>query len=176
MKKNILVRKAKDSDFENFYKLFRKTLDKGYFLYSPTSVATFEFDLPKETIRKDMKSGKRILFLGFENGELAGYLLTNKMNGGVSFGHWLAVDKKFQNHGVATNILNFWEKNALMQGAHTLELFTTKNDVEFYVNRSFHLIGQFPDAWYGVDHFHFYKALRPSDEKNFLKPYKNKKK
>lgn len=171
----VKIKKAGEGDFEEFYKLLRKTQDEGYFLYSPASVATFETDLPKKTILEDIIKKKRILFLGYVSENFAGYLLTNKMNGGVSFAHWLGVDKKFQKMGVATSLLKFWEKEALKEGCHALELFTTKNDVEFYVNRGFTLAGEFPDAWYGVDHFWFYKTLRKSEEKHFLAPYKNKK-
>ena len=171
----VKIKKATVSDFEDFYKLFKKTLNNGYFLYSPKSVETFETDLPKKTIKKDLGDAKKILFLGYAGAKLAGYLLTNKMNGGVSFAHWLAVDKKFQKRGVASKLLKYWEEDALKQGCHSLNLFTTKNDVEFYVNRGFTLVGEFPNAWYGVDHFMFYKNLRPPDEDRFLAPYRKKK-
>lgn len=175
MSEEIMIKKVGSEAFEDFYALYRKTLDQEYFLYSPKSVKTFEIDVPKKDYLKNIKTGKKILFLGYVNGKLAGYLLTNKLNGGVSFAHWLAVDRAFQKHGVATKLLAFWEKDALRQGAHALELSTTKNDVEFYVNRGFILNGEFPDAWYGVDHFHFYKKLRKSDEARFLKSYFKKK-
>lgn len=171
----IKIKRVGISDFEEFYKLFQKTLSEGYFLYSPASVKTLEIDFPKATILKDIENGKKILFLGYINNKLAGYLLTNRMNGGVSFGHWLAVDRDFQRKGVGSSLLKFWEKEALSEGCHALELFTTKNDVEFYVNRGFTLVGEFPKAWYGLDHFHFYKTIREPDEKLFLAPYKKKK-
>lgn len=176
MADEIIVKKAKVSDFEDFYSLFQKTLKEGYFLYSPRSVKTFETDLPKATIRKDIGSGKRVLFLAYINSNLAGYLLTNDLNGGVLFGHWLAVDRDFQKRGVASKLLEFWQKYAIAEGAHMLELFTTKNDVEFYINRGFILAGELPDSYYGIDHFHFYKTLRKSDESRFLKKYEKKKK
>lgn len=175
MNQTIFIYKATEKDFERFYKLFRKTLDEGYFPYSPESVKTFKFDLPKKDILKSIKNGKRILFLGCVNNDLAGYLLTNKMNGGVSFGHWLGVDREFQEKGIATNLLKTWEEEALREGCRALELFTTENDVKFYLNRGFTLIGKFPNAWYGLDHFHFYKPLRVPDESLFLAPYKTKK-
>lgn len=176
MTEEIVVKKAKVLDVNDFYSLFQKTLKEGYFLYPPRSTTTIVIDLPKETIKKDIKSGKRILFLAYIKNDLAGYLLTNRLNGGVSFGHWLAVHRNFQKKGVASKLLEFWQKHALIEGAHMLELSTTKNDVEFYVNRGFTLSGELPDSWYGVDHFQFYKTLRKSNESRFLKKYEKKKK
>ena len=122
-----------------------------------------------------IKNAKKYFFLAYKNNEPAGYLLTNKTRGGVAFGHWLGVNSKYQKHGVASSLLSFWEQDALGEGAHKLQLWTTKNNVSFYKNRGFTKGGNFPDSWFGLDHFLIYKTLRKSDEKVFLKDFLKKK-
>ncbi|GEM_PF-768019 len=177
MTRKVIVRKGGLSDFEEFYELFRRSLKDGYFLYSQ-NVADYvlEKELPKVELKKGIKKGEKKLFLAYVDDKLAGYLLTNKQNGGVAFGHWLGVDKNFRNQNVGTNLLRFWEKDAFAKGAHKLDLYTTRNDVGFYKKLGFTLAGECPDCWYGLDHFWFYKTLRKSSEKLFLKEFLKSKK
>lgn len=173
---NIKVVKGKLNNFEEFYQLFKKALQDGLFLYSKNSVRfTLEEELPKNVLFEEIKERKKYFFLVYQNDKPAGYLLTNKTKGGVAFGHWLAVDSKYQKHGVASALLAFWEKDALSEGAHILQLWTTKNNVSFYKRRGFTLGGNFPNSWFGLDHFLFYKTLRESDEKVFLRDFLKKK-
>lgn len=85
------------------------------------------------------------------------------------------LDSTFQKHGIASELLSLWEKDAFGEGAHILQLWTTKNDIPFYLNRGFKKGGSFPQSWFGVDHFLFYKILRKPNEKVFLKKYLAKK-
>ena len=173
---NIKVIKGKLNKFEEFYQLFKKALQDGLFLYSKNSVRfTLEEELPKNILLDEISKGTEYFFLAYQNDKPVGYLLTNITKGGVTFGHWLAVDSKYQKHGIASSLLSFWEKDALGQGAHKLWLWTTKNNVSFYKRRGFTLGGEFPDSWFGLDHFLFYKTLRKSDEKVFLKEFLRKK-
>ena len=169
---NIKVVKGTLKQFEDFYKLWRKTLEEGLFLYSKNSVMfTIEEELPKEFLKAEIGKGNKYLFLTYQDNKPAGYLLTNKTKGGIAFGHWLGVDSKFQKQGVASTLLSFWEKDALKEGAHKLQLWTTRNNLTFYKNRGFIKGGNFPDSWFGVDHFLLYKTLRKSDEKLFLRDF-----
>ena len=173
MKKSIKIVKATAREFEAFYRLWRKTLKKGLFLY-PENAINFMIveDLPKKNLKEKISH----LFLAYHGVKLIGYLLTNKTRGGMAFGHWLGVDSKFQKQGTASALLSFWEKHDLSEGAHKLWLWTTKNNIDFYKNRGFILLGEFPDSFFGLDHFLFYKTLRKSDEKIFPGKYLKKKK
>lgn len=176
MKTIFKVAKAGPSDFEKFYSLLVKTLREDYFVYSKNSRAfTLDEDLPKEDLKKYIKEGKRILFLAYSKDKVIGYLVTFKTRAGVSFAHWLAVDKGYQELGIATSLLNLWENKAFAEGAHILQLWTTKNDVKFYLNRGFKKGGEFPQSWFGVNHYLIYKILRKPNEKVFLKEYLAKK-
>ncbi|OGD84674.1 hypothetical protein A2165_02510 [Candidatus Curtissbacteria bacterium RBG_13_40_7] len=173
---NIKVVKGTPEQFEDFYKLWKKTLEDGLFLYSKNSVMfTIEEELPKEFLKAEIEKGNKHFFLAYINNKPAGYLLTNKTKGGIAFGHWLGVDSKFQKQGTVSALLSFWEKDALKKGTHKLQLWTTKNNLAFYKNRGFIKGGDFPDSWFGIDHFLFYKTLRKSDEKVFLKDFLKKK-
>jgi len=130
-----------------------------------------DIDVPKKDLLDNLSKGKKILFLAYSNAKVVGYLLTDKQDVGVAFGHWLAVDKDFRKQGIASSLLDYWENDALEQGAHMLRLWTTENDVSFYKNRGFTMAGLMPDSWCGVGHYLFYKTLRKSDEKRFLKEY-----
>lgn len=175
MKNEIKIRIAKQEDFEAFYKLFKKTLKGNYFLYSLNSVNfLLDVSVTRDFLKQELQNGNKTLYLAHSGRSIAGYLLTNKVHGGVGFGHWLGVDKKFQKHGAASSLLSYWEKDVLGKGAHILQLWTTENNLDFYKNRGFTLGGNFPDSWFGVDHFLFYKTLRKSSEKNFLKEYLKK--
>ncbi len=177
MNNTVVIKKANISDFDAFYDLLSKTLRQGYFLYSPISVEfTLEEDLPKNDLKKYVKEGKRILFLASVDNKTVGYLLTFKARAGVAFAQWLAVQKHYQKRGVGSSLLDMWQKEALKDGAQILHLWTTKNDLDFYKNNGFTVGGEFPDSWFGVDHYLIYKALRKSDEKVFLKEYLRKKK
>ena len=174
---NIKIIKGKISQFEAFYKLFAKTLQGGLFLYSQNSISfILEENLTKDFLKEEIEKRNKYFFLAYRDNQPAGYLLTNKTHGGVAFGHWLAVDLKFQKRGVASALLSFWEKDAIGEVAHKLQLCTTKNNLTFYKNRGFFKGGNFPDSWFGVDHFLFYKTLRNSEEKNFLGHYSKSKK
>lgn len=174
---SVKIIKGSLAQFEDFYKLWRKTLTDGLFLYSKNSVRFWlEEDLPKEVLKSEIRNGKKYFFLAYKNNKPAGYLLANKTRGGIAFGHWLGVDSKYQKHGLASALLSFWEQDALKEGAHKLQLWTTKNNVSFYKNRGFTKGGSFPDSWFGLDHFLFYKTLRKSDEKVFLRDFLKKKK
>lgn len=173
---DIIILKGDLNQFDDFYRLWKKTLLNGLFLYSENSVRfTVEEELTEEFLKSEIEKGNKYFFLAYQNNQPAGYLLANKSKGGIAFVHWLGVDSKFQKHGVASALLSFWERNALKEGAHKLQLWTTKNNIEFYKNRGFIKGGDFPDSWFGIDHFLFYKTLRKSDEKLFLKDYLKKK-
>lgn len=172
MTNDIKIAKAKTADLEKFYEFLTKTLMGEYFEYSKNSSAfTLDEDLPKKDLKKLIGEGKRILYLAYSKNKIVGYLLTFKPRAGVAFAQWLAVDKDFQKHGIASKLLSLWEKEALTDGAHLLHLWTTKNDIPFYLNRKFKKGGSFPQSWFGVDHYLFYKILRKPNEKVFLKGY-----
>ena len=166
----IKVIRARAKDFGKFYTLLEKSIKEEYFLY-PKENASYllNIGLPKKMqLKKEVLNGERPLYLVYEERKLIGYLLTKKDFAGVAFGHWLAVHKDFRNKGFASKMLKVWEQDALKQGVHAIHLWTTENDIGFYKKRGFILGGKFEQAWFGLNHYLFYKIIGNPNPKKYI--------
>lgn len=168
----IIFRRGTNEDIPAFLAFFKTSLPLLFPYYSPHSVQfTVEVDYGPKWLAKKIKEGTKIVYLAFENKNIVGYLLVSQSIAGVAFADWLGVDKAYQERGIASQLLTLWEQEALIEGAHALQLWTTENNVIFYKKRGFSSGGLFPKAWHGEDSYLIYKTLRKPEEKNFLKKY-----
>lgn len=172
----LAIRKARISDLETFLKFFRVTLSEDYFDYSAKILEMMSADMPDESLKTGIKKRERILYLALNGGNIIGYLLTIKISGGVAFGHWMVVDENFQRKGVGTSLLRQWEDDVIFLGAHMLELYTTQNNVKFYLKQGFTMGEEIVGGWYGLDLTRFYKKISDFDEDKYFKNYPYRKK
>lgn len=173
----IVYRLARKEDFDKFLEYFKNTLAENFPHYSHSSISfTVEIDYGPKWLREKLEKGSKKVFLALDNEKIAGYLLVMKQIAGVSYADWLAVDKLYRNKGIASKLLSLWEKQAVDEGAHALQLWTTIANIQFYKNRGFEMGGLFPKAWHGTNTYLIYKILREPKEENFLKEYLNSKK
>lgn len=172
MSTNLTFRKGTEADIPAFLAFFRHSIPTLFSHYSPNSIAyEVDVDYGPEWMTDRLKKGGKKAFLALDGEKIIGYIFTGKSIAGVSFADWLAVDKDYQKRGAASALLALWEKEALEEGAHALQLWTTKNNLTFYKNRGFTNGGLFPKAWHGEDCYLIYRTLREPEEKNFLKSY-----
>lgn len=170
--KDITFKKASVDDIEAFYPFFTKTL-KALFPHTPAKVMDFylETSYHKVGIFNEIAKDYKHLYLALHKKTQVGYLLTNKAYLGVGYAHWLAVTPRWQHTGIASQLLAIWEKEVLQEGGHALQLWTTNSNLPFYTNRGFIVMGEFPNAWFGMNNFMLYKTLRKAEEKNYLRDY-----
>jgi len=175
--KDLTIRKVTTKDFDLFYPFFTKSIKDQFKQFTSAVKELYSTgEYAELTIKKDISNKKKNLLLAFHNNTIVGYLLVSKPYGGVGFADWLAVDPSFQKHGIATSLLSLWEKDIFKEGGHVAQLWTSKHNIPFYKNRGYILIGEFPQAWFGLDYYHFYKSLAEPEEKNYLREYLSKKK
>ncbi|RJQ26862.1 N-acetyltransferase [Candidatus Parcubacteria bacterium] len=168
----IQIRQGTIEDFSSFYKYFKKSIEEQFYVYTPnTRDYLLEVDSPRTWFKKQIKEGKKTVFLAMRGKKTVGYLCVSKPNGGISFGNWLAVDDPYRKKGIASKLLKMWEDYALDLKAHGLCLWAEDKNVNFYKNRGFILGGTFQKAWYGIDHYLFYKTIAEPKEENYLKKY-----
>jgi len=172
---NLSFRQCEDTDIPAFLSFFKVTIPLLFTQYSPHSIA-YEVDVDYGPVwmTDRLKKGGKKAYLAFDDKKIVGFILAEKSIAGVSFADWLGVDKKYQRQGIASKLLALWEGDAFAQGAHALQLWTSKNNLTFYKNRGFMNGGLFPKAWHGEDCYLIYRLLREPEEKNFLKSYLEK--
>lgn len=177
MEGKIIFKKGTAKDINKFLKFFKISIGKLFSdHYSPNSVNFMvEVDYGPKWMTRQLKENKKWVFLSFDKDKIAGYLLVSRSIAGVAHANWLAVDKPYQKKGIASNLLALWEKSEIKEGAHSLFLWTTKNNLDFYKGRGFKVGGEFPNAWHGLGVYLIYKNLREAKEENFLKNYLKKK-
>ncbi len=177
-------RQATISDLNSFFEFFKGRLKK-YFLreknsfddYTPLALDyMLTKDYNRNKFKKWLENKKRIIYLSLDKNRIKGCLMVEKPDGGVSFGHWLMVDKNYRDKGIATNLLSNWEKDVLNWGGHMVYLSTEQRNLEFYKKRGFIHAGLMPKSWFGADHHRFYKMLQEPMEENYLRDYLKKKK
>ena len=173
----IEYRKGSDTDIPAFLSFFKSTLPSLFSHYSPNTAHFYvEVDYGPKWLSERLKKGGKKTYLAFHDDEIVGYILVSKSITGVSFADWLGVNKEYQKRGIATQLLQLWEEAALEEGAHALHLWTTENNVAFYIKKGFTNGGLFPKAWNSEDCYLIYKTLRKPEEKNFLREYLAQKK
>ncbi len=164
--------KATQNEVRDFFPFFTHSIQD---LFPEYTVMTREYfvkkDYTKLWLEKVINKGDKVLFIAKDGDAFAGYLLVNKVYGGVSTASWLAVTPQYQKQGVATKLVTIWEDYCLKQHAHALQLWTTSRNLAFYTRRGFINAGTFEQAWFGVDMPLMYKNLRPAEEKNYLHKY-----
>lgn len=147
----------------NFHDYFSKTMARDFPHYSKKTVNYFinKAFSEKYFLTYVGKKDKKI-YLALIDKEIAGYLVSQAPYGGVAFCSWVAVDSKFRGMGIASALLDAWEKESFKIGAHKLELWTDERNIEFYKKRHFKLAGKIFDNYFGSDDYLFYKTLRKS--------------
>lgn len=170
------IRLAKNRDLKGFFDYLDESLKNQFPEYSSNVISyLMKVDYAKKDLRQWIKKKTRQLFLAIVQRKKVGYLLASKPYGGIGFCNLLAVKPEFQGNGIASALIKFWEKQAIKDGAHKLQLWSDKRNVEFYKHRGFVLVGEIPEDTFGTSDFLFYKTLRKANEKNFLKEFLEKK-
>lgn len=166
-------KEATIKDLSNFFPFFKESIKNYFPEYSLRTRKYFiETEYSPDYLKKAMKQGLS-LFLAFFNKEVAGYLMTSELVGGVCLANWLAVSEKHQGKGIASKLLKMWEEEAKKAGFHKLHLWTDKRNLLFYKKRGFKFVGKVPDNFYGADDYLFYKSIQKPKEKNFLNLFAN---
>nr|AIA16355.1 Acetyltransferase (GNAT) family [uncultured bacterium] len=166
----ISIHKGSPADFDQFYASFENSLASNFKHYSKKIISyLLKNDYPASWLKERVNIGKKVYFLATFEDQIIGYFLVSKPFAGVSLGDWLSVDKKFQKQGIATQLIQQWEDYAKNEGAHALQLWTTEENVDFYKKRGFLLAGKFPESWYGIDRYLFYKNIQKPLQQNYLK-------
>lgn len=173
---NVSYSTAIAKDVEQFYPFFEKSIINLFPEYTP---ATYRYFIEKDYHQKWMQivvgDGNKVLYLAKDGDSYVGYLFVNKVYGGVSIASWFAVDPKYQNQGIGTELIKIWEQDCLNHYGHSLHLWTTEHNISFYEKRGFVNGGTYKAAWFGVDMPMMYKTLREPSESNYLHEYLGKK-
>ncbi len=94
-----------EEQIDDFYAYFSKSISE---LFPEYTVLTREYFIEKDYTKEWMKGvisrKDKILFVARSGKDIAGYLLVNKVYGGVSVASWLAVFKDYQNMGVQPHL------------------------------------------------------------------------
>ncbi len=168
----ITYRKGAVGDIPAFLSFFKTSVPILFPEYTPNA-ASFEVDVDYNPtwITERLTKGKKVVYLAFDQNTVVGYLFTANQVAGVAFADWLAVDIKYQGRGIATKLLSLWQDTALAEGAHALQLWTSKKNVVFYEKKGFSNGGCFPKSWHGHDSYLIYKHIAKPEEKNYLRKY-----
>lgn len=174
MQKNkYIFKKATTKDLDEFWSVFVKNIKTQFPEYSvKTRKAFLEKEYSLQYIKESLKDKRAALYLAYFKGEVAGFLYTTYICGGIGMANWLAVEREHQGHGIATKLLKMWQKEAKQLGMHKLHLWTDKRNLDFYKKQRFIYVGKIPKNYYGADDYLFYKTLQTPKETNFLKTIK----
>jgi GNAT superfamily N-acetyltransferase len=171
----ITIKECSTGELDQFYKFFETSI-RNLFPQYTTNIKNFliNVDYPLTWLKDQHSKGRKIIYLAKDDGKIIGFLFANNVYAGVGFAVWLATHPDYQKRGVASNLLKTFEKRMLKDGAHVLQLWTTKPNLTFYKNRGFTKSGEFPNSWFGNNTYLMIKQLRKAQEKNYLKEYLNK--
>ena len=165
-----VFKRAGRGDLGRFFIFFKKSIEEQFPEYS---LRTRRFFIKREysprVLSGQLKTKELIIYLAVSGKEMAGYLITRPIAGGVCLGVWLGVSEKHQRKGISTKLLALWEKETKKQGFHKLHIWADERNLRFYKNRGFKLAGKVPDNYYGHDDYFFHKTIQRPLEKNFSK-------
>lgn len=155
------INKLKTSDIDKFFKVFCNVIGEGFPEYSPQLI---EFILKKDFSKKyflsKLKEKEINILTASQGSEIVGFLVEEKIYGGVGYCNWLGVIKQKRGKGIGRSLLQKWEKEIKNKGGHKLMLITqAEKDRGFYKKCGFDEEGYEKKSWFGLDSWIFGKVI-----------------
>lgn len=166
------IRIATTKELRTFFQAFTKSVAEDFPAYTHNTILYLLQDVfSLKSLQEEIKKGICQIFLASVNKRIVGYLVSTHPYGGVGFCNWIAVYPDYRKKGLASALLETWEKKAQKDGAHKVHLWTDRRNIEFYKKRGYILVGRIPDNFFGANDYLFYKTFGKSSEKKFLKDF-----
>jgi len=155
------INKLKISEIDKFFKVFCDVISEGFPEYGPQLI---EFILKKDFSKKyflsKLKEKEINILTATEGSEIVGFLVEEKIYGGVGYCNWLGVIKQQRGKGIGRSLLQKWEKQTKSRGGHKLMLITqSEKDRVFYKKCGFKEEGYEKKSWFGLDSRIFGKVI-----------------
>lgn len=165
------IKKVGSSEAEKVYEVFSSVLKDGFPEYSSELIDFFlTKDFPLSSWISKLESKEITVFGAIENEKIVGFLVTDKLYGGVSCCTWLLVLKEFREKGIGTKLISEWEKEIKKIGGHKLILITQEEmNRGFYKKLRFSEEGFEEKSWFGLDCWKFGKIIGKPKPDIFLK-------
>jgi len=136
--KNIKIKTLKLDKFNDFYQVFETSLLTDFNHFSKSQKQVFLNSVWRKNIfLKRFNRGFMVVFRASFNDKTRGYLIASLEPGGVSLLRWIWVDKKQRNKNMGTKLINFWQKWALKQKCHKLNVKAVAKNKGFYQKQGF---------------------------------------
>ncbi len=169
------IRSIREEDLKEFQRVFTKILRVCFLEYPPQVIDFFVGeDFDNAFLKKKIENWDYVVLLAFDEGKLVGFLVMEKLYGGVSFCTWLGVEPEKQGRGIGSALLKAWEETILEVGGHKLMLIAPSQEArQFYRRRGFKEEGFEEKSWFGLDYWIFGKLISQPKPAIFLKKIDN---
>lgn len=167
----VTIKKASECNSQEIYEVFSSILKDGFPEYSPELREFFlTKDFPLSLWKKKLHTGKITVFGAIEEGKIVGFLVADKLYGGVSYCTWLGVLKEFRGKGIGSKLINAWESKIKRLSGHKLMLITQEEvNRGFYKKLGFSEEGYEEKSWFGLGCWKFGKVIGEPNPSVFLK-------
>lgn len=165
------IRRISENEVAEYYRLFLQVLKDGFPEYSSDLIKFLaEKDFSETVIKDKITKKESMIWVADEDGKLVGFLMADKLYGGVGYCSWLGVVEKMRGRGISKMLLREWEKEVIKLGGHKLILLTqSQKNRGFYQKCGFKQEGFEEKSWFGLDCWLFGKVIGEPKPEVFLK-------
>lgn len=164
------VREITEEDLKEFREVSSQVIDISFPEYPPEVRDFFKgIDFENSYLKKKIKDWDYEVLLAVDKGKIVGFLVMEKMHGGVSFCDLMAVIKEYRRRGMGIFLVRSWEERIRKKGGHKLMLLNhSPENRKFYKKCGFKEEGFEEKLWYGVDYWVHGKIIGKPNPRVFL--------
>ena len=137
---------------DEFFDVFSELMHEGYDDF-PTYLQNYFLEqlYSKEALMEGQEKGSRVIYLGRIDGKIVGFIVGNRLFGGVGFISWLGVLEQYRGRRIGTVLLDEYEQYVVKYNGHMLTLNTFTERAHFYKHLGFEEIGLRRQGYFGLD-------------------------
>ena len=161
---HISYRILNSEDVKQFHRVFSVLLQTEFPGYVP-EITTYLLEkmYTPAAFSYWIRNHEKQVVIASSHDTIAGFAVLDYPYGGVSFCRWLGVIKSAQKQGIGTALITLWQKMAIEQHAHKMEVAGQPTAKGFYEKAGLALEGYRRSSYFGIDQYLFGKILGTPD-------------
>lgn len=165
-----MVRFLEEKELVIFHKLFSTILREGFPEYPVPLIDFFiNNDFSVDSLGKMISEKEISILIDEEVSGFVGFLLFEKLYGGVSYCAWIGILKEMRGRGIGRKLVEEWEKQILLEGGHRLTLITqSQTNRQIFPRFGFKEEGLEEKSWFGLDAWIFGKVISEPKIENYI--------